>query len=40
MWRPPVPQIESGAAGNSLDVRETNRDRGHFDWTDKSTSFF
>lgn len=28
------------AAGNSIDAKETNSDRGHFDWTDKTQSFF
>jgi hypothetical protein len=27
-------------AGNSIDAKDSNSDRGHFDWTDQSRSFF
>lgn len=26
--------------GNAIDAKETNSDRGHFDWTDRSASYF
>lgn len=28
------------AAGNTIDAKETNSDRGHFDWSDQTASFF
>jgi hypothetical protein len=28
------------AAGNSIDAKDTNSDRGHFDWNDRMTRFF
>jgi hypothetical protein len=30
----------SDAAGNTIDAKDSNSDRGHFDWSDKTTSFF
>src|SRR5258706_8008498 len=30
----------SDSSGNTIDAKDSNSDRGHFDWSDKTTSFF
>jgi hypothetical protein len=30
----------SVSAGNTIDAKDTNSDRGHFDWSDRTESFF